>query len=225
MASNCRKVAASAPGHLHDAAIGEDHFKRAGRGGGHERHGHGGVLRGGAALKDCARHRRWRTPGRGKAVRLKLLVCHSAIQRRYCCCLRSAGVLPGTVLMPPCRRDYTTAVKNASRRTDTEFGHPRILGMPWTVPCARIQSARPMLVTLASKRTRRRLNATEPTAAGGSVTRLGAWAKVNQLRAAIPGRNGDRAAPRPNAERSEKRTLPAPVLSTAVFRTAARYGF
>jgi len=32
MASNCRKVAASERGHPHDAAIGEDHFERAGLG-------------------------------------------------------------------------------------------------------------------------------------------------------------------------------------------------
>src|SRR5262245_13174878 len=72
----------------------------------------------------------------------------------------------------------------------------------------------PMLATLTSERTRGRLNTTEPTSTGGSVIRLSAWARVNQLRAASPGRNRDSATLRSKAGRTEKCALPAPVLST-----------
>ena len=41
------------------------------------------------------------------------------LQRRHCRSFRSSRVLPGAMMVPSFRRDYTTAVKNAIHRTDT----------------------------------------------------------------------------------------------------------
>jgi hypothetical protein len=47
------------------------------------------------------------------------LFFQSSIKRRQCCSLRGSRGLPWAMMMPSFRKDYTTAVKNAIRRTHT----------------------------------------------------------------------------------------------------------
>jgi hypothetical protein len=61
-----------------------------------------------------------------KARTLSPLARHSTIQRRHCRSFRSSRVLPWVMIVPSFRRDYTTAVKNAIRRTDTIFLRPEL---------------------------------------------------------------------------------------------------
>ncbi len=64
----------------------------------------------------------------------------------------------------------------------------------------------------------------EPTSAGDSVTRLGAWAKVNPPRAASPGPDRGRPASRSGSERTWKPALPAPVRHGDVANISTRCG-
>jgi hypothetical protein len=53
---------------------------------------------------------------------LRPVVPHGLIQRRHCRSFRSFLALPGAMMVPSFRRDYTTAVKDAIRRTETQTG-------------------------------------------------------------------------------------------------------
>ena len=46
---------------------------------------------------------------------------HLLIQRRHCRSFPSSRALPWTMIMHSVRREYTTTVKNAIRRTDTLY--------------------------------------------------------------------------------------------------------
>ena len=59
-------------------------------------------------------------PCRAQEARtLRPLARHWLIQCRHYCSFRSSGTLPGALIVPSFRRDYTTPVKNAICRRDT----------------------------------------------------------------------------------------------------------